>query len=77
MLRRRHDLPLGATGDFRQGSGTARLGQLGRRGSKTEESLEDIQESERPESLATSVQLLIESGIKDRHTALMYFICGT
>lgn len=40
---------------------------LSRRGWRTEEPLDEIRESETPELLASGFQLLVESGIKDRH----------
>jgi Zn-dependent peptidase ImmA (M78 family)/DNA-binding XRE family transcriptional regulator len=43
---------------------------LSRRGWKTEEPLDDTQQPERPESLARALQLLLEGGVKDRHTVV-------
>jgi Zn-dependent peptidase ImmA (M78 family)/DNA-binding XRE family transcriptional regulator len=44
------------------------LVNLSRRGWRTEEPLDEQQEFEKPELLASGFRLLIESGIKDRHS---------
>ncbi|HVW85688.1 MAG TPA: XRE family transcriptional regulator [Bryobacteraceae bacterium] len=46
------------------------LVNLGRRGWRASEPLENTHEPERPRLLARSIRMLIEEGVKDRHAAL-------